>query len=573
MKRKTTLIWISLAIALALTGSLLAQAQESLFRSANTALLQTAPVEPAPRPNFVLGTTSRLVQVNVIVRDRHGEPVRDLKKEDFGVYDNGKLQQISSFSIHSNALPPSAPALPPNTFTNWPEQKSQVPASATVILFDALNSHIEERQWAKKQVVRFLSTIRPEDRVGVYALGHGLHVLHDFTTDSSLLLKQLARHNGSPFPETAVGGGSSFNSDTDPAAVAFNAWLSGTGVSREESEFYSVNPVAGTYRAVQFIAHHLAGLPGRKNLIWVSGGFPNEAVLALDNANVAIYPVDARGLVVDQRFSAENRPTPSIDPVKKPPDPDPVKKPDPNKPQQLLTLDSIEKDIQRMSSERMKVENQQRKMMELAARTGGRAYVNTKDLAKAIRDAVNDSTLTYTLGFYPGDDANDGKFHKIEVRIPERSGLNLHYRKGYVEPRDARARRNELQDAVWSPVDSSGIGMIVQIAPADAARPNDLNVVLSVDTAGIGLTPEGDRRNGELDIVFMQKDARGRPFDGVNATVVLQLTPESYEKFRQGLRYQQFLPRQTGATHLRVIVGDASTGTMGSVTVPFDQLR
>jgi len=381
-----------------------------------------------------------------------------------------------------------------------------------------------------------------------------LHVLHDFTTDSSLLLKQLARRNGSQLPETAVSGGSSFNSDTDPVAVAFNAWLSGTGVSKEESEFYRVNPATGTYRAVQFIANHLAGLRGRKNLIWVSGGFPTEAVRALEHANVAIYPVDARGLVADQRFTAQSRPT-SIDPTN---------------PRQPLTMGSLEKMTE--------LEKQQiQKTMELAARTGGRAYVNTNDLAKAIRDAVNDSTLTYTLGFYPDDHANDGKFHKIEVKIPKHSGLNLHYRKGYVDrgeqPHDARARHNELQDAVWSPVDSSCIGMIVQIAPADAARPNDLNVFLGVETAGIGLTPEGDRRNGAVDIMFMQKDASGRRFDGVNATMMLRLTPESYEKYRQGLRYQQFVPRQTGATHLRVIVQDASTGALGSVTVPFDQLR
>ena len=115
--------------------------------------------------------------------------------------------------------------------------------------------------------------------------------------------------------------------------------------------------------------------------------------------------------------------------------------------------------------------------------------------------------------------------------------------------------------------------MIVQIVSGNAARPNDLNVFLGLDTASIGLTPEGDRRNGEVDIVFMQKDAHGRRFDGVNATMVLGLTQESYEKYRQGLRYQRFVPRQIGATHLQVIVRDASTGTMGSVTVPFDQLR
>src|SRR5215471_15762116 len=136
--------------------------------ASGAALPQTVPVEPAAQPSVVL-RASRQVQVSVIVRDRHGEPVRNLKKENFQVYDNGKLQQINGFSMDSNALLPSAPALPPNSFTNWPEQKSQVPASATVILLDALNSNIEERQWVKKHVVRFLSTIRPEDRVGVYA--------------------------------------------------------------------------------------------------------------------------------------------------------------------------------------------------------------------------------------------------------------------------------------------------------------------------------------------------------------------------------------------------------------------
>src|SRR5262249_19061038 len=156
------------------------------------------------------------------------------------------------------------------------------------------------------------------------------------TTDSSLLLKQLARHNRSQLPERAAGEGSSFNSDTDPAALPFDAWLGGTGVSRQESEFYRVNPATGTYRAVQFIANHLAGLRGRKNLIWVSGGFPTEAVRVLDHANVAIYPVDARGLVADQRFTAESRPT-SIDPTN---------------PRQPLTMGSIEKMTE--------VENQQR---------------------------------------------------------------------------------------------------------------------------------------------------------------------------------------------------------------------
>jgi VWFA-related protein len=547
-----------------------------MFAATGVALPQPAPFERGVQPPVAVRTTPRLVEVNVIVRDQHGEPVPDLKKEDFRLYDNGKLQQISAFAVYSKALLPGAPALPPNTFNNWAEQKSQLPASVTVILLDTLNSHIEDRQW-KKKVVNVLTGIRPEDRVAVYALGHGLHILHDFTGDSSLLLQQPARRNGSQLRAAPA---SEASSGADPAAVALNAWLSGTGVSREQTEFYAVSPVTATSRAMQLIANHLAGLPGRKNLIWVSGGFPYDAVLTLDHANVAIYPVDAWDL--EPHFTAAN----------------PIFV-DPGRPQQPGTTSSTEKSfelenqrqIMALDNERRRLaelQNQQNQMMEseyqqrkgtteIAARTGGRAYGNSNDLAKAIRDAVKDSTLTYTLGFYPNGHANDGKFYNIEVKLPERGSLNLHYRKGYVAQsegeRDASARRNALRDAVWSPVESSSIGMTVQIAPASAARPNDLNVVLGIDTAGIGLTPEGDRRNGAVDVLFIQKDADGRFFDGVNTTMTLRLTPDLYEKYRNGLRFQQFVPRQTGATHLRVIVRDPSTGRMGSVTVPFDQLR
>src|SRR5581483_8301349 len=115
--------------------------------ASGAALPQIMPVEPAAQPPAAGRATSRPVQVNVIVRDRHGEAVRDLKKEDFRVYDNGKLQQISFFAMDSNALLPSVQALPPNTFSNWGAENRQARSSVTVILLDALNSQIEDRQW------------------------------------------------------------------------------------------------------------------------------------------------------------------------------------------------------------------------------------------------------------------------------------------------------------------------------------------------------------------------------------------------------------------------------------------
>ncbi len=277
----------------------------------------------------VLKSTARMVQISVVAQDKKGTPVADLKKEDFQIRDNGKPQQIGAFSVESNGKLPSAPPkLPVNFFTNELEQRPGTPSSVTVILRDGLNTKWEDQAYAKAQVIKFLQTIQPQDRVGIYTLGRGLRVLHDFTTDSSALLERLKRFSGQNLPDLAA----SEPTVMDNESLALNSWLSGNSGSGVEADFYTVNRVVGTLRSIEFIANHLSRLPGRKNLIWVSGGFPldmgfdsveafsdparehrtfgaeiDRTVRAVNNANLAIYPVDARGLVADTRFSAANQ--------------------------------------------------------------------------------------------------------------------------------------------------------------------------------------------------------------------------------------------------------------------------
>jgi VWFA-related protein len=527
----------------------------------------TAPAGSAPGGDLVLKATTRLIQVNVIVRDRKGSPAAGLKKEDFQIFDNGKPQQISVFSMDSSTVLPQVAALPPNMFTNQLQQKSAVPSSVTVILIDQINTHWQDQAWAKQQLIKYLKTIHPEDRVAIYALGPGLRVLHDFTTDSSGLLEQLDRYKNGVIPEGDQKD-SSFAADIN--SLNFDTWMNGGGggISPQERDFYMINRVQGTLHAIEFIASHLASLPGRKNLIWLSGGFPlqiglgsakamfdptreqrtfspevEHAIKALNDANVAMYPVDSRGLVADTRFDASNAkvnlaPKLSMGPV---------------------------------------VENQQT-MSTLASATGGHAYFNTNDLAKAIRDAVDDSTLTYTLGFYPTNETFDGKFHKIDVKTPGQSGLSTHYRKGYYDvadqPHDDQARKTELQNAVWSPLDSSAMGLVVQVAPGGAEHPNSIDVYVKVDPNAIGITRNGDRNDGALDVMLVQKNDRGKTFNGESDTISLAMKSETYQKIeKQGFVFHKVIGRAPQATQLRVIVRDVSSGTLGSVTIPFNQLK
>jgi VWFA-related protein len=475
-------------------------------------------------PEVILRTTTRLVQVNVIVT-RKGAPVPGLKKEDFQVFDNGKQQEIRQFSVDTRALLPSVAApLPKGTFTNQLEQRSGAPAAVTVILLDGVNTHFSDRAYAREQVMRFLKQIQPEDRIAIYTLDRrGLRVLHDYTRDSADIVATLANDRGD-----LLGG-----------------WL-GSGGNRA---WVLNDRILATLHSIEFIADNLAPLPGRKNLIWVSSAFPlqigysvgsrgqnwnwnaeaDRAIRALNNANLAIYPVDARGLIGHPLGDASQSSAPRRT--------------------ALMNYSS------------------QATMEELAGRTGGRAFINTNDIAGAIRTAVEDSSVTYTLGFYPQNDKFDNSFHNLKVKVVDASHVELRYRKGYLDqstpPQDEGQRRAALHDAVISPIDANGIGLRASVHQTSAG----FDLTLRVDPKSIQLDPQGDRWAGKLDLLFVEKDAHGTQTFGVDDTLSLELRKQNYDRVQQeGLMYHRLLPRTGEAAEIRIIVRDASTGALGSIT-------
>ncbi len=526
---------------------------------------QSAPPQPPPRKDqpLLLRSNTHLVQISVVVHDRKGEPVADLKKEDFTLTEKGKPQTIGVFSVESSGkLATPAFKLPPHIFSNRLGGHSGIPSSVTVILLDSLNTRWQDQSDARQQLVKFLQQIHPEDRVAIYSLGRGLKILHDYTTDSTQLLARLADYNGQNLPNLAA-------SEPNAADVASTeAFSLGNllGASQAEADFHMTDRVVNTLQALEAIAGHLASLPGRKNLIWLSGGFPlqigfdeiptanspikeqrrfteemDHTIRALNNANVAMYPVDARGLVVGAGLaSAESR-----DPVKRAPFAPLV-----------LNLDTME---------------------ELASRTGGRASYNGNDLNNAIRRAMEDARVTYTLGYYPTDDAQDGKFHEIKVKV-DRPGVNVRYRKGYFAMRqiqqDDKFRKSQLTGAVWSPLDATAIALNARVDVVDKPQPNTVNVLAQIDIAAISLEQKNERWAGKLDFIFVQKDEQGRQL-GTSFTdaLDLNLTRETYVKMlKMGLIYRKTFPRMGNSTNLRIVVRDEGTGSVGSLSVPFSQV-
>ncbi len=243
---------IALAMALAFTG-----------------VADGAPQNPPPQAPAqaaspqasqpALHAVTRLVQVNVIVQNKKGEPVTDLTKDDFEIFDQGKPQTISVFSMESARIleGPGTP-LAPNVYTNRIDMQNGVPASITVILIDSLNTHFTDMTYARQQLTKYLKQIQPQDRVAVYGLTDRLKVIHEFTNDATSLIAALNRTISPDTPQISA-------SDPDPSNTGdddLDAFLD--YANQQMSDSMTVDRAETTAKAIQSIANHIAKLPGRQ---------------------------------------------------------------------------------------------------------------------------------------------------------------------------------------------------------------------------------------------------------------------------------------------------------------------
>jgi VWFA-related protein len=234
----------------------------------------------APPDPVVIHTGTHVVLVNVVAKNKHGKPVNDLKRDDFVLRDNGQEQKIGLFALEeaggASLQRSNFPAQ--LTFTNRPGA-----AGATVFLFDELNTQLTDQELAKKDFVRYLRELPPTSRVAVFVLGDSLSLLHDFSQDMASLLAALSKHANRVNPEVTASSAppASSNSLTgDQTSTAqWDAFMKSS--NQPYVNYTQTVRATGTAAALETIAGHLQGIPGRKTLIWISGGFPIQ--LGLQN--------------------------------------------------------------------------------------------------------------------------------------------------------------------------------------------------------------------------------------------------------------------------------------------------
>jgi VWFA-related protein len=234
----------------------------------------------AQEPPQTFRTTTRLIEVPVVVTDRIGRAVAGLTRNDFELTEDGKPQPISVFDVLDTRAVPSRPAAPIEEETDdaRPHFTNHVPrsgGSAVVILLDRLNAGFDSQWFAKIGVDRALRAARPDDRIALYALDGGIRVLHDFTTDAASLRRALEHY------QARVSGVYDASTDRGPnlpppgPGETVPVWI--VDPSLAVSEFYQRERWRATFQSLEALAGHLGGVEGRKSVVWVSEVFPMPA--------------------------------------------------------------------------------------------------------------------------------------------------------------------------------------------------------------------------------------------------------------------------------------------------------
>ena len=560
-----TLLAINLVISFNFVGAKHALAQQSDPVTPSGSSHQQPPQAQPSDHLAKLRANTRLVQVNAVVNDKHGNPVRGLTKDDFELLDNKKLQEIRVFSEETDSLSAvNKIPLPADTYGNRIGEQEHT-ASITVILLDTLNTDFADQALAQKQLLEFLKTLQAQDHIALYWLGNtGLRVLQDFTTDSSAL-RETALHF------KAESGQRLTNSEvldiTSPTArlSASHAYFR-SAFEQHVANSSSQDRVRLTIGALITIANHVRSLTGRKNLVWISGSFPismgydnfdldwlNDtgvkfdgdivrAGQALTDANIAVYPVDARGLLGSDVGSATN---------------------------DVGNEDSSPLDPDTHGQTRTAAGNVDT-MRLMADRTGGKTFYGTNNIAGAIRHAIDDSRLTYTLGYYPAQVKWDGSFHeiKVRVRIP---GAQVRTRTGYFAlPEPAAAPLKSVQSVVAqtaiSQLQGTGIGIQVHV---HAIGPQTLVADLHFDLHEIGMEQKREHWFGTFRVAFLQLNSQQEIVQANDKTFHLNFDSTTYERLlKEGMADTRRLEMLPNATQLSVVLRDASNGNVGSVSIP-----
>ena len=524
-------------------------------------LLPTVGTAQSSQAGYTFKAQTELVLVNVTVRDKKGNPVRDLKPEDFTVLEDNKPQKVATFDIENTENTPqvplqqadllSAPAKKTRASTSGAptasSQESAIKDRRLIILFFDLSSmQPDEIERSSNAAQDYLSKqMQPADLVSIVSLGNTITVNQDFTSDRDKLKAVLQSFNA------GAGAGFELGSTGTTEGTADTA----QSFTVDDTE-YNIFNTDRRLQALRAVAEQVANVPQKKSLIYFSSGMQrtgienqsqlraaiNSAVLA----NLSIYTMDIRGLQAlppgGEAQSASLRGTSAY-----------------SGRSQMNALDS---NFQTQET-----------LVTLAADTGGKAFLDSNDFGRVFKGVQDDTSMYYLLGYHSTNTAKDGKYRRITVKV-NLPDVKVDFRRGYYAEADFRHsdkdnRERQLQEELTSELPSTDLPVYLATGYFRVAD-NKYYVPLSLIVPGseIPFSRNRDQDKATLDILGLVTDEKKFPVGEIRETVKLAVNASS-EVQHKNVQYDTGLTLAPGKYHLKVVVRENEAGRMGSFETDF----
>jgi VWFA-related protein len=505
-------------------------------------------------------TNSNLVIVDVTVKDKAGKPIDGLKASDFTVLEDGKPQKVSVFEFQrltSDPEPPPTLALsdqlklpeaPKTTITaETPGQIQYHDKRLLVFFLDFSSMGIPEQLRAQEAAQEYLDKhITKDDLVAVMLYTSMINVLSDFTGDREVLSNII--HN-LPIGEMSELAGLADTGDD-------NSEDTGAAFVADETEFNIFN-TDQKLAAIEQASRMLSALPEKKALIYFAAGvsktgIDNQAQLeasinAAVKANLAIYPIDTRGLMADPPGGGASK---------------------------AASRGSGIFNGSVYNSQRAGINDSQETLATLAADTGGKVFLDSNDIAAGITQAQQDMKSYYLIGYYSSNAAEDGKYRKISVRLNDKSiNARLEHRPGYWAGKvwakmSGQDKEQQLKEAISAGDPVTDIPLALQI---DYFRvsPTSYFVPVSIKIPGsvVALAAKGGAQMTNFDFAGQIQDEQRAVVGNVRDNIKIKL--DSTKTNRKSFQYDAGFTLEPGKYRMKFLVRENITGKMGTFETRF----
>ena len=528
-----------------------------------------------------------LVQVKVVVRDEKGNLVHDLQREDFQLFDQGKLQAISTFGVETaetRRKRMEAAAKTQQDATDVQQQAAAaLPERFVALMFDDIHLNMQDAMFSRLSAKKLIQTMTPADRIGLFTSSEQLKL--EFTSDKAALLKAVEQ----VIPHPRMG---KINAETNCPDV--NHYMADQALNKSDPQVLPVvtqetlqclfngDPhelsaaqqqaqsalqqelVAGdtdnefTYRALEDVLRRLSAMPGDRVMVLASPGFllstqyldESGIIDRANRASVVINTVDARGLY-----------TPDIGGDIAQPRTDTY---------QTAGLKDMYRTMEQTENAYV--------LGDFAYGTGGTFFHNSNDLEGGLIRAGGMPEVSYVLGFSPQNQKMDGRYHTLKVVLTEKRKYTIQARRGYYAPKKVddpqEQAKAEMQEAVFSQDEIQDLPLDLQtqyFKTGDAGA--QLSVVSHIDLKGMHFRKAEGRNFDDLTVATVIFDENGNYVTGGEKVLEMRLRDATYERLSHtGLVMKSSFELKPGKYMVRQVIRDSEGAQMaaknGAVVIP-----